>query len=257
MDSKKYDSEEKEIWQSGVLQDLFPGDLIIELGRCFLAAPYRAGTLEAPGREKLVITLKEFDCTTFVESVVALALSADDQPLSPLAFSKNLKRIRYRGGKIVGYASRLHYFTDWIRDNVKKKILDDITASLGGKGLRKKISFMTDHRSLYPALKNKAAYEKMLQVEKSLSRKTFAVIPSGSLRAVASKIKNGDIIAFATDEDGLDVLHTGFAARQGKKIYLLHASSKEGAVVMSSKPLTAYIKSNKKISGVLVARIRP
>jgi len=34
---------------------------------------------------------------------------------------RNLKLIRYRQGKINGYSSRLHYFTDWLRDNEQKK----------------------------------------------------------------------------------------------------------------------------------------
>lgn len=255
MDSAKYHSEEKEIWQSAVLQDLFPGDLIVELGRCFLKTPYRAGTLEAPGREKLVTNLSEFDCTTFVETVLSLTLYAGGEPLSPSEYRRNLKSIRYRRGTIEGYASRLHYFTDWLRDNQKKKILTDVSFRLGGKPVRKKINFMTAHRDLYPALKNKTAYEKMLQVEKSLSRKTFDVIGKGRLGAAEKKIQNGDIIAFTTDEEGLDVAHVGFAVRQGKNLHLLHASSKEGAVVLSKKSLTAYVQSSKKIGGIMVARM--
>ncbi len=96
-------------------QDLFPGDLIIEIGRFFLGAPYQAGTLEAAGREKLVINLAEFDCTTFVETVLALARCAAAGKLSPSEFRKNVKFIRYRQAKIDGYASRLHYFTDWLQ----------------------------------------------------------------------------------------------------------------------------------------------
>ena len=69
-------SEESELWQTALEQDLFPGQLIIEIGRFFLGAPYRANTLETAGREKLVINLAEFDCTTFVETVLALVLCA-------------------------------------------------------------------------------------------------------------------------------------------------------------------------------------
>ncbi len=255
MDSAKYHSEVKEIWQSGVLQDLFPGDLIVELGRCFLKTPYRAGTLDTPGREKLVMNLNQFDCTTLVETVLALAIHSDEGDLSPSQFSKHLKLIRYRRGKIEGYASRLHYFTDWLSDNQKKKILTDVTSRLGGKPVRKKINFMTTHRELYPALTNKTAYEKMHQVEKSLSRKTFDIIDRRQIGATEKKIQNGDIIAFAADEEGLDVLHVGFAVRHGKTLKLLHASSKEGAVVLSRKSLADYVKSNPKISGIIVARM--
>jgi len=255
MDSEKYHSEVKEIWQSGVLQNLFPGDLMVELGRCFLKTPYRAGTLESPGREKLVANLNEFDCTTFVETVLALALHSDGADLSPAQFLKHLKLIRYRRGKIEGYASRLHYFTDWLFDNQRKKILTDVTGSLGGKPVRKKIHFMTTHRTLYAALKNKTVYEKILQVEKNLSRKTVDIIERHRIDAAEKKLRNGDIVAFASGEEGLDVSHVGLAARQGKIVKLLHASSKEGAVVLSRRTLADYVKSNPKITGIIVARM--
>ena len=256
MDSDKYHSEVKEIWQSGILQDLFPGDLIVELGRCFLKTPYRAGILESPGREKLVANLSEFDCTTFVETVLALAIHSDGTDLSPSQFCKHLKMIRYRGGKIEGYASRLHYFTDWIADNQKKKILTHVTGALGGRPVRKKIDFMTANRKLYPALKRQSAYEKMLQVEKNLSRRSFDRIDRNRIGAAEKKILNGDIIAFTSAEDGLDVTHVGFAFRQRKTVRLLHASSREGAVVVSRKSLADYAQSNPKISGMMVARMR-
>ena len=58
----------------------------------------------------------------------------------------------------------------------------------------------------------------------------------------------------ATNEEGLDVVHAGFAIWEGKDLHLLHASSKEGGVVVSKKTLAAYLKSNKKVNGIIVAR---
>ncbi|PJC76299.1 MAG: DUF1460 domain-containing protein, partial [Syntrophobacterales bacterium CG_4_8_14_3_um_filter_58_8] len=49
------------------------GDLIVEVGRHFLGAPYEAETLEREGPEELVINLRAFDCVTFVENAVVLA----------------------------------------------------------------------------------------------------------------------------------------------------------------------------------------
>jgi len=54
----------------------------------FPGAPYQTGTLEMPGREKLVVNLHAFDCTTFVETVLALARCAAAGNLSPLPFRK-------------------------------------------------------------------------------------------------------------------------------------------------------------------------
>ena len=43
-----------------------------------------------------------------------------------------ITRIRYRGGRLAGYPSRLHYFTDWLLDNERRGLIEIITADLGG-----------------------------------------------------------------------------------------------------------------------------
>jgi len=230
------------------------GDLIVEIGRLFINNPYKAGTLEGYGKEKLIVNVSAFDCTTFVETVLAQARCVASGRISHDEFRKNLQLIRYRQGKINGYSSRLHYFTDWLRDNEKKKILTDVSRLLGNNHQRKKINFMTAHCELYPALKNKTQLARMLIVEKSLPRKFFHVIGKNKLNSQKEKIRNGDVIAFAANQEGLDVAHAGFAIRQGKSLHLLHASSKEGAVIISQKTLADYLKSNKKFTGIIVAR---
>ena len=65
MESDRCFSKESDLCQAALEQNLFPGDLIIEIGRFFLGAPYQTDTLEAAGRERLIINLAEFDCTVF------------------------------------------------------------------------------------------------------------------------------------------------------------------------------------------------
>ena len=218
------------------------GELAVDIGHLFLNVPYQADTLETPGREKLIVKLSGFDCTTFVETMMALAGCAAAGKMNRTQLQKRLKILRYRSGRIAGYSSRLHYFTDWLIDNEKKQILKDVSHILGGKPLRKKIDFMTTHRDLYAALQNDAVLDKMRQVERTLSRKTFYVIDREAIGKIGKRIEQGDIIAFATNSEGLDVAHIGFAVRQKKSLRLLHASSKEGAVVISKKTMGAYLK---------------
>ena len=235
-------------------QDFFPGNLIAEIGRFFVGAPYKAGTLEALGKEKLIVNLSGFDCTTFVETVLALAECAIQGKITPAQFRKTLIFIRYRQGTINGYSSRLHYFADWLRDNEKKKILKDISRLFDAEAQRKKINYMTTHRELYAALKNENEFQKMLVVEKNISRKVFSVIGKDKINQHKTRIQNGDIIALTTNQEGLDVAHVGFACWQGKNLHLLHASNKEGCVTLSVKTLLTYLKSNKKFSGLIIAR---
>ena len=130
----------------------FPGQFILRIGRFFLGTPYGTGTLETEGAERLVVNLRELDCFTFVENVVVLALVSKSRQKSFEVFCRLLRKTRYRQGRLQGYASRLHYFSDWIHDNEKKGIIKDVTAEIGGRPWRKTVNFMTTHPDLYPAL---------------------------------------------------------------------------------------------------------
>ena len=49
------------------------GEIVAQVGTWFVGTPYIPYTLEAPGPEHLVVNLREFDCVTYVESMLALA----------------------------------------------------------------------------------------------------------------------------------------------------------------------------------------
>lgn len=240
--------------KNNLVEKTYFGDLLAGIALSFLGALYKEATLDEPGREKLIVNFRKFDCFTYVESMLALARWFASGKKSPREYLRQLKLIRYRKGVIDGYSSRLHYFTDWLRENEKKKVIKNITKALGGRSRRKKINYMTTNYGLYSALKEKKNYQKILIAERNLSRRAFAIIDKRKVSACRKKIKNGDIVAFASAKKGLDVAHVGFALWQGRNLKLLHASSKEGAVVISKKTLAAYLKSNKKYTGVIIAR---
>ncbi len=234
-----------------------PGELILSIGKYFLNRPYTSETLERKGKERLVVNLREFDCMTFVENVIALGRELKSGKESFDSFRASLKNIRYRNGRLEGYSSRLHYFSDWIRNNEQKRFLREITAQIGGTSLKKPLTFMTAHPDLYPSLKDKANLLKMKSIERSLSRRAFPLLRKEELTRLQDEIRDGDLIAIVTDVEGLDIQHVGFAMRAKKRIHLLHASSKEGKVVLSTKTLRAYLMESKRRSGIRVVRIEP
>jgi hypothetical protein len=233
----------------------FPGQLTLEIGKLFAGAPYMAGTLEMEGREHLVVNLREFDCVTFAENVVTLVWYLRTEEKSFEGFRRLLQKIRYRGGRLEGYSSRLHYFSDWIHDNQKKGILKDVTRKIGGRPLRKAINFMTTHPELYPPLKNAANFRSMKSVEERISRRSFFFIPKKDLRRLEDRICDGDLIAVTTNAGGLDVQHVGLAATVKNRIHLLHTSSAEGKVALSPKTLYRYLMQSRVRSGIMVARL--
>ncbi len=234
----------------------FPDQLMLEIGKFFLGTPYVAGTLETKRAEHLVVNLREHDCATFVENVVALVWYIKSREKSFEAFQRLLRKIRYRQGRLQGYSSRLHYFSDWIHDNQKKGIVRDVTVEIGGRPLRKTINFMTKNPNLYPPLKNVANFRKMKSVERTISRRSLYLIPKRALRRLEDWIRDGDLIAITTNAEGLDVEHVGLATRVKNRIHLLHASSTEGKVVLSKKTLYRYLMQSRARSGMMVARVR-
>jgi hypothetical protein len=233
----------------------FPGDLVLKIGEFFIGTPYLAGTLEMGGTESLVVNLREFDCVTFVENVVAITRFLRSRERSFESFQRLLQKIRYRRGRLLGYSSRLHYFSEWIYDNQKKGILKDMTRKIGGRPFRKTINFMTTHPDLYLSLGEMVNLRRMKSVERTISTRPLFSIPKKALRRFEDRIRDGDLIAITTNTEGLDVQHVGLAATVKNRIHLLHASSGEGRVVLSQNTLYRYLMQSRSRSGIMVARL--
>ncbi|MGZ6276711.1 MAG: N-acetylmuramoyl-L-alanine amidase-like domain-containing protein [Syntrophales bacterium] len=230
------------------------GELMLAVGKYFLGFPYVSYTLEREGGETLVINLRELDCFTFVENVVALAGPISKGRSAFRDYATQLKMIRYRSGILGGYSSRLHYFSDWLYDNEKKGIVIDVTRRAGGEAFRKYFNFMTSHRQDYPALCREKFHREMMAIEKRLSGRPLHYIPKTALGKFAHMVENGDLIAVTTDIEGLDVIHVGLAVRLRSRLHLLHASEAEKRVVISDLTLHQYLSRRKMRTGIMVGR---
>ena len=231
------------------------GDTIAAVGQSFLGTPYVEKTLEVGDTETLVVNFSGLDCTTFVENVMAFTSLLKKQQNDFEDFTEELETVRYRNGEMNGYPSRLHYFTEWIRNNQKKGLVKDITTELGGVELEKPINFMGTHRNLYPFLSSDENFKAILDVEMELAKEKICYLPQDQIESKEQLIKSGDIIALATSIKGLDVTHTGIAIHQSDgRLHLLHASSKNGEVEISELPLADYLKNIKSNIGIIVVR---
>lgn len=228
-------------------------NLIIGVGKLFLGRPYKKFHKEP--EKYFNLNLKEFDCFTFIEHVVGIVLLLKSGLCSFEAFLKILQRIGYRGGKVGGYPSRLHYFSDWVYDNQRKGFLIDVTKEIRGKSFSKTINYMSEHIELYPWLRTKKNLIQIRDVEKDISKRRMYFIPKELFKASENKLNNGDIIGITTNKRGLDVQHVGIAIRIRGRIHLLHASSKEGMVLISKETLYRYLIRSKSRTGIMVARI--
>ncbi len=258
--------QEKALWavEEGHA-DLPIGDLIARIGETFVGTPYAPYTLEAPGPEGLVIELQELDCVTFVENVLALArfvqmapndlMVADAGSPQRSLFAGILQDIRYRGGELDEYPSRLHYFSEWISDNDAMGIVRDVSRELGGVADSEPIYFMTTHADAYRQLGEDPAFLiELTRVEARLNTQPRYYIPEDGIAGVEEGIQDGDIIAATSTVAGLDIAHTGIALWRDGRLHLLHAPLVDGVVEISEIPLAERIRRIAGQDGVMVAR---
>lgn len=230
-------------------------DLLVEIGFTFQETPYVAATLENGPEEKLVINLRELDCTTFVETCLALARTVKAGKTDFDSYGAELEKIRYRNGIRNQYLSRLHYFWEWILDNSKKQLVSDQPNHNGEKAV-KAIQFMSTHPDSYPVLKeHRELIPVLTEQEKALSANAFWYFPKTNPENLEKNLKNGDIIGLtAPVESSIDINHTGIIVEKSGQFYLLHGSQSHKKVLLSAEPISDFLRPESKNSGVMIAR---
>lgn len=201
-----------------------------------------------------------FDCTTFVETIVSLALTR-----SASEFEQTMNEIRYDNGE-VDYLKRNH-FTDlwWIPNNIRNGMLTDITNDLGGRVLiaSAEINLPGWLTKIHPeeiVAPNASPAERdaLLQELRGLARNyspETATVPYVEINWIIrnqswiSKIPHGTIVNYVrpnwdlTQEYGThqNISHQALLFWKGKVLYQRHASSSNPKEVFEL-PFIDYIK---------------
>jgi hypothetical protein len=240
--------------REGGLASLPVGGIVAAIGESFIGTPYVAHSLETEGEEHLVVNLRGFDCLTFVENSLALARCVKSGTATFEKFRTELTSLRYSSGVINGYSSRLHYFTDWMADNARRKVIRDITVETGGTEYRKVINFMSSHRASYRQLADDATLRTITETEMRLSSAPLYRLTKEQLPAAQPGLRSGDIIGTVTSMEGMDIAHTGMVLLTGGTPRFLHAPLSGGKVTLSSGDLAAYVQGIRSHIGVVIGR---
>ena len=243
-------------YQSGLTD---ANQLVEFYARQMLGTPYVAHTLEAD-QEMLTINIHELDCTTFVETLYAMARTTIARRYSWRDYAANLENLRYRGGEMGDYSSRMHYISEWIIDNRLRGNMQEITPDLPHVDyLVKNIDFMSHHTDSYQQLKNDSVMvNKIRRFE--LRNHRFPYIKRSWLndKALKAALHSGDFIGLVTKIEGLDISHMGIIIVDEKgEPFLLDASMSGGKVMLETKPLFKYLEKSKTNIGVRVFRMMP
>lgn len=207
--------------------ETFAGSRIDLLSRRFLGHPYQPNPLigSAAEAEVFVASLDGFDCVTFIETVLALALSSNADE-----FIEWLRKIRYEEG-CIQWERRNHYMTGWIRNNVREGIVRPLITS--------DVPIVSRERVL-DALPGLAA-----------RRTRVKSVPKKAVPRLAGHLQSGDLIFFASTRKHLDVFHAGIIVLGSEHLLMRHASRSRGEVV--EQQLSDFLKTNR-MTGVIVVR---
>ncbi len=219
-----------------------------------MGMPYVDGLLDEPDEERLVVTLDGTDCVIYVEMSLALTMTTLQGKTAAGDFRKNLAAVRYREGTVDGYGSRLHYFSDWLITNQDEGLLtllfqEDELPGIGP------VRFMTGNRERYRHLAgNDRHWRQIREAEERLDDRVLRYIPADRIPEFEPHFQSGDVLAFVTTIDKLDISHTGLVLMDGNRAGFYHASL-TGSVITDPGTIHEYVQRRETIRGIVVARL--
>ena len=238
------------------------GDRTAAVGRSLVGTRYVNYTLEIDDRiEAPSVNFDGLDCWTFFEAALGFARMIDEPQSNwtPQRMLHYIEQDRYRGGRCTSdYLSRLHYLEDWLYDNDRRGLVNDLTANLGGVRVPHAAREMTVMWKSYRYLRNNPALLGPLgRMEAQVTSRGLRQIPKSRVASIEPKLRNGDIIGIVSrDGRRFATSHVGLALRDNNgTLRFMHASSPRnaGKVVVDSR-LSDYLQRYKGHSGIVVAR---
>ena len=234
------------------------GELAVRAGKIRLGTPYLdPPQLDAP--EELHIELSTLQCQSFVESSLAVARCVWNDTPTADCVADEIRNFRYRDGVVAGFASRLHYFNDWLTDNARRGSLVLLGDTLNTTAWTQRFDYMSKHHKRYPQLAHADILEAISAAESRLTSTEYRIVPKEHVGAAERELQTGDVIAFVTSQKpGLMISHTGFVVRGASgALHVMHASSYHQKVIITRTDLAGYVNARADRQGIMVARPQP
>jgi len=239
------------------------GERTAAVGQALVGTRYKHFTLEIDNRiESPSVNFNGVDCWTFFEIALGFArmLNEPESNWTPERMLYYVEQDRYRGGQCTGeYLSRLHYLEDWLYDNSRRGLLEDLTRDLGGRSVPHSAREMSTGWRHYRYLAaNRSLLGPLARMEANVSSRPLYQIPKSQVKAIEPKLRSGDVIGVISRErNGLySTAHVGLALRTSDGVlHFMHASSPSnyGRVVVDDE-LSKYLYRYRSDTGILVAR---
>ena len=250
-------------------------ELVVQVALQLLGTPYLWASLESEP-EQLQVFLDKTDCILFVELSTCMALtlkgkrimqagdgehfalretpSVEEAKPGYQLLCDNIRNMRYRLGVVDGYSSRVHYTSEWLLQNQTNGILREYSQAIGQE-FDQPFYYMSMHPKTYYQLSHDVCeLGRIRMMEEHLSaQKPFYFVPQSAIGQSVERgqIQSGDIVAFISPRDGLDLAHVAIAYEQNGEMHFIHASYGAKKVIIEPKTLAEYATN-----GIRVARVR-
>lgn len=247
---------------------------MVQVALQLIGTPYMWASLESEP-EQLQVFLDKTDCILFVELSACMALTLKGKRIvqagdgehfavrrapsleeaSPCyqLLCDNIRNMRYRLGVVDGYSSRIHYTSEWILQNQTNGILREYSQEIG-QTYDQPFYYMSMHPHTYYQLSHDVCeLGRIRMMEDHLSSQApYYFVPQATLQQpdMIARIKSGDIVAFVSPRDGLDLAHVAIAYAHGGQMHFIHASYAAKKVIIEPKTLADYATH-----GIRVARL--
>ena len=239
------------------------GERTAAVGQALVGTRYKHFTLEIDNHiESPSVNFQGMDCWTFFEIALSFArmLNEPESNWTPERLLHYIEIDRYRSGECTGeYLSRLHYLEDWLYDNDRRSLVEDLTRSLGGRSVPHSAREMSVGWRHYRYLAaNRSLLGPLARMEANVSSRPLYEIPKNRVAGIEAKLRSGDVIGIISwDRNGLySTAHVGLALRTNNGVLrFMHASSpgNSGRVIVDAQP-SKYLYRYRTDSGILVAR---
>ncbi|HAA54459.1 MAG TPA: hypothetical protein DCE42_06865 [Myxococcales bacterium] len=208
-------------------------------GRMFLGGRYKFGPL-GEGRKGRwdrdpTFRLDKVDCVTFIETVMAMALSR-----SLKETKRVMQQIRYKDG-IIRYEYRNHFTAQqWLVENEKKGYIKRATKALAGKYAKPYAQKVTN------AFWRSSYWGRRLPKPFRIKSYTVWYVPLKDVHKIAHRLPNllwmGEV--FDQPSHPSSIAHVGFLVRKKGKLYFRHANI--GRRGVREEPLSKYTRWRQK-----------
>lgn len=192
----------------------------------------------------LRVNIENFTPMTFINTVIALAKSAENNNQGIVTFEENLQKFSCRRGENEDFSSLMWHASDWIADNGYRGNIEEFTERVqGNRSTTKSLDYLTRHRDDFEVLKNNEIYDKVRMTEMGFRTHKIPYLPKQyiSNKEFLEDVRDGDILVLVRNSDGTDIFEIGIVEKENNNLNYIHYDAKKGEVVAETGGLKKYL----------------